>query len=163
MEDFRFHSRYVYQLLAYLYGNGAPLGLFILHSGGLPVIVPVVLEDHLDRMESFLSSAEAAFRAKKGEPLPVHTQNPEHCLRCDHKGKTCNPQWFESEGPWVSNDSELEAAVGEMVAHKDAAKKHAAAKSRIGTICRNKALVLIGDHTITGRPWGKGWRTEVQS
>ena len=155
-------SRYLYQLLAYLYGNGAPVGIFVFHSGGLPTLIPVALEDHLDRMESFLASAEAAYRAKKGAPLPVHTSNPEHCLRCDHRDKSCAPPWFATEGPFVSDSEELKTVVKDVERHADAAKQHKRAKDRLSTICRGKRLVLIGDRTITGRPWGKGWRTEVQ-
>lgn len=156
-------SRYLYQLLAYLLGNGEPLGLFVLHSGGIPTLIPVLLEEHLDRAEQFLSAAEAAWRVKHaGAPLPLVSSNPEHCLRCDHRGKSCAPPWYSGEGPYVSTDPELEALVDQMVEHEEAAAKHAEASKRVKDLCRKKPLVLIGRHTLTGRPHGNGWRTEIQ-
>lgn len=156
-------SRYLYQLLVYLLGTGSPLGLFVLHSGAIPTLIPVLLEEHLDRAEQFLSAAETAWRCKHvGAPLPLFTSNPEHCLRCDHRGKSCAPPWYSGEGPYVSDSEELAEMVETVLEHDEAAKAHASAKKRLGDLCRGKELVLIKEHTLVGRPWGKGWRTEIQ-
>lgn len=155
-------SRYLYQLLLYLLGTGEPEGLFVLHSGGLPTLLPVVLEEHLDKAEAFYRAAEQAYRVKHaGEPLPDFSGNPEHCRRCDHRGKSCAPPWDSGEGPWISTDPELEALVDTMAKSSEAAAEYARAKKRVAYLCRGKYLVIIGSRTLTGRPWGRGWKTEL--
>lgn len=155
-------SHYVRQLLLYLLGTGEPAGIFAFHSGGLPTLIPVILEDHLDKAEQFYAAAEQAYRVKHGgEELPDFSQNPEHCVRCDHRGKSCSPPWYSGEGPWISTDPELETVVDTVAKNAAAAAEHAKAKKRVADLCRGKELVLIGKHTLTGRPWGKGWKTEI--
>lgn len=155
-------SRWVYQHLSYLLGTAEPEGLFVLGTGGLPTLIPIVLDEHLEKAEAFYQSAEQAYRVKHGgEKLPDFSGNPEHCMRCDHRGKSCSPPWYSGEGPWISTDPELETVVETVAKNAAAAAEHVKAKKRVADLCRGKELVLIGKHTLTGRPWGKGWKTEI--
>jgi hypothetical protein len=156
-------SRGVYQVLMYLLGTGQPLGLFVTDTGGLPGLIPIRLEEHLERAESFLAAAEVAYRCKHAwAPLPVFSSNPEDCTRCDHRGKSCAPPWYSGEGPWVSASAELSDVVEDVLAYGEAATAHARAKKRLQDLCRGKRLVVIGGHTITGKPHGKGWRLTIE-
>jgi hypothetical protein len=90
-----------YQLLAYLYGQGLPLGFLVLDRSGLPKLLPVVLEENLDRMEEFLSKSESAVdhallwvgakEDEKDAALPPFIDDPSECRRCPFYGAACNP------------------------------------------------------------------------
>jgi hypothetical protein len=59
-----------FQLLSYLYGAGEPYGFLLLDRSGLPLLLPVELEPHLDRMEDFLARAERALDHREAGTLP---------------------------------------------------------------------------------------------
>ena len=161
-----FWSRvYVYQMLAYLFGMGSPVGIMILDTGAVPRILEIRLEEHLDKAEDFMQAAERAVDCKlEGKPLPDFSENPEDCQRCEHRGKSCAPPWFSGEGPFVSKSPELIELVS-IVGDEDkaeAAKRYGKARRRILDMTRGKDLVIIGDRTITGRKAGNGWRMTIE-
>lgn len=155
-------AKYVRQILLYMLGTGTEDGLLIFGSGGLPTMIHLALSDHLEIAEQFWRASEIASGCKHdSRALPSFSSNPGHCLRCDHRGKSCAPPWYSGEGPYVSDSEELAEMVETVLTHDEAAKAHASAKKRLGDLCRGKDLVLIKEHTLIGRPWGKGWRTEI--
>ncbi|HJS76751.1 MAG TPA: hypothetical protein VJ778_05035, partial [Burkholderiales bacterium] len=81
-----------YQLLSYLYGAGVPFGFLLLDRSGLPRLLPVELEPHLDHMEEFLAKAERVLDHVQGGTLPDFLDDdPSECRRCPWYGHTCNP------------------------------------------------------------------------
>lgn len=152
----------VYQILVYLLGMGERHGLLILDTGGLPVLIEVDLEEHLDKAEAFWAAAERAVECKAGAPLPDFAENPEWCRSCDHRGRSCAPPWYSGDGPKITAAPDLVAAVEDCLEHKNAADIYRRQWERLKTICRDEELVIIGDYTIAGRPHGRGWKIEIQ-
>ena len=99
-----------HQLLAYLFGAGEPFGFLLLDRSGIPRLLPVELDQHLDRMEDFLSRAERAIDFVEAQELPPFLEgDPSECKRCSWYGHTCNPP-LAAAGAVVRPDPELEAA-----------------------------------------------------
>ena len=80
-----------YQLLTYLYGAGVPFGFLLLDRSGLPLLVPVELDRHLDALEDFLSRAERVLDHVAAGTLPDYLDDPTECQRCPFYGAICNP------------------------------------------------------------------------
>lgn len=99
------------QILCYLLAHNEPFGFLILETRGTPRLIPVFLEQHLERAESFLVDAERAMDAKAGRaPLPQYIEDASECRRCAHFGRACNPP-LNFEGVQVIADGELETAL----------------------------------------------------
>lgn len=80
-----------FQLLAYLFEKNAPHGVMVLDRPGLPRLIQVSLEDHLDRMESFIADGEAVVDAIEAKEPPPFIQDPAECKRCPVFGSLCQP------------------------------------------------------------------------
>jgi hypothetical protein len=142
-----------HQLLAYLFGSGEHIGYMLLDRNGLPRLLPVVLEDHLDRMEAFLQKAEEAVAHRLAGTLPDYIDDPTECKRCPFFG-FCSPP-VKYEGAVVITDDEML----EMLEHRNElmqsgklfAKLDAEVKARL----RGIEYGVAGPFVITGK-WERG-------
>ena len=114
-----------YQLLSYLWGAEEPFGFLLLDRSGLPLIVPVELDAHLDRMEEFLSKAERVLDHVAAGTLPDFYPEAVECKRCPFYGGGCNPP-LAADVVRVLTDPELEAALERWHALTAAGKEWAA-------------------------------------
>jgi len=96
------------QILCYQYASGEPLGMILLTRPGLPRLIPVQLEDHLDLVEDFLSKAETALDHKAAGTLPGYIDDMAECKRCQFYGIACDPPINSGEGTKVFTDPEVE-------------------------------------------------------
>jgi hypothetical protein len=80
-----------FQLLAYLFEKNAPYGVMVLDRPGLPLLIPVSLEENLDKMESFIADGEAVVDAIEAKTPPPFIQDPAECKRCPVFGSLCQP------------------------------------------------------------------------
>jgi len=140
------------QLLAYLLAEGLPYGLLILDKPGMPTLIPVTLEDHLDRAEGFLRDARVAIDCKQLlAPLPDFTQDRAECQRCDHYKKSCLPPADFGEGVQIITDEGLiEAAVIRLEterAHRD----FELADKRLKAGLRGVENAIIGNVLMNGK------------
>lgn len=161
------------QLLAYLYAEAEPWGILILETAGLPTFIPVPLADHLERVEAFLKDAAVAVRVRRaieaaGEDpiklaavdLPPFSSTPGDCRRCDHYGKSCDPQLDYGSGISVIQDETLEAAARVRERTADAARAHAKADKLLKDRLRGVEAALMGPFAIKGK-WGKSTKYDV--
>ncbi len=96
-----------HQLLSYLWGASEPFGFLLLDRSGIPKLLPVELDQHLDHMEDFLSRAERAIDHVQAETLPAFLEgDAAECKRCAWYGHTCNPP-LVGRGAVVLTDPEL--------------------------------------------------------
>lgn len=140
------------QLLIYCYATNSPWGFFILDRMGLPAMVPVYLEDHLDRCESFIREARAAvdYRFERG-PIPPFTDDASLCRRCSHYDKSCHPADVDfGEGAKVILDPLLIEAAKEREKNAEAARVYQRADKRLKAALRGVPLAIVGDYRATG-------------
>jgi hypothetical protein len=146
---------YADQLLMYLFARGEPWGLLILDRPQGPAFVPIVLEDHLERVEVGLQQAETAVACRlDGAPLPPYHEDASECRRCPHLGKTCAPPLAGCEGLKALSDPSLIECAATVVAQAAAAKEYDRAKKRLAAAVRGNPHVLAGDYLVTGK-WGR--------
>jgi hypothetical protein len=145
-------SHHLDQLLAYLLANNEPLGLFILDRPGVPTILEVRLEDHLERAEAFLQEARIAIDARFGRaPLPPFTDQPALCRECPHFGKSCAPPVNFGEGLKILTEPRL-VLLAELIASKgEDAKSVEKAKEELKKITRGQTETLCGPLIIRGK------------
>lgn len=149
-----------YQLLSYLYGANQPFGFLLLDRSGLPLLLPVELDAHLDRMEEFLTRAERAVDHQRAGTLPDFlVGNAVECQRCPFYGSTCNPP-LSSPGAVVLTDPELEADLERREQLKAAAREFDQVDTRIKKQLRGVEQGIAGAFSITGK-WGNYARTEL--
>jgi hypothetical protein len=149
-----------YQLLSYLYGAGLPFGFLLLDRSGLPALIPVELDQHLDKLEDFLARAERALDHVEAGTLPDYLENdPAECQRCPFYGSTCNPP-LSAPGAVVLTDPELERALERREELKAAAKEFDALDDRIKKQLRGVERGVAGAFLLSGR-WGKQSRIEM--
>lgn len=157
-------KHYVDQILCYLLAHNEPIGFFIMETRALPRIIPVILNDHLDRAESFLTDAEKIMDAvetwkKNGdEALLPYTKNTSLCRRCDFFGRACNPPLIFGEGAYVTTDSELVQRLDRRGELKDAMYPFGDMKKELESIdeeikgrLEGKELTIAGDWEINGK------------
>ncbi len=143
------------QLLAYLYAESEPTGLFIIDRPRLPLFLPVVLEEHLERAESFLRDARKASDAARGGELPPFATDVGECRRCPHFGKTCAPPALDyGPGVKVISDPDLEEAARVREANREAAKAYDKADKTLKDALRGIESAVLGPFSITGK-WGR--------
>ena len=142
-----------YQLLAYLFGSGEPFGFLLLDRSGLPRLLPVELEPHLDRMEAFLQKAERVLDHVAGGTLPDYLDDPIECRRCPWYGSTCNPP-LSADVAQVLTDPELEAALERREQLKGAAAEYLDLDKQVKQQLRGVESGLAGAFQIRGY-WGK--------
>lgn len=149
-----------YQLLAYLYGHAQPFGFLLLDRSGLPLLLPVVLDDHLDRMEDFLSRAERAIDHRLAGTWPDYlVGDAAECQRCPYYGGACNPPLVH-EGATILNDPDLEALLERRDQLVAAAKEFDGLDTKVKKRLRGIEHGVAGAFSITGT-WGKSTRVEL--
>lgn len=149
------------QLLSYLLGEGEPLGFFILDRPGLPHLLPIKLEDHMDRAESFLRDARVAVDHRfDGTPLPEYTQDVSECRICDHFGKSCTPDLSFGEGVQIITDQVLIDAAKVFVETHEAALVNARVKKKLAGALRGCEYAVLGNVEATGK-WTASTKYDV--
>ena len=149
-----------YQLLAYLFGAGEPCGFLLLDRSGLPTVLPVELEPHLDRVEDFLARAEQAIDHVEADTLPEFlVGDAAECTRCDWHGHTCTPP-LTAPSPAVLLDPALEQALERREILQAGAQEYMAIDEDIKARLRGTEHAVIGAFAIKGR-WGKHSRLVV--
>jgi hypothetical protein len=142
-----------HQLLAYLYGAGEPYGFLLLDRSGLPLLLPVELEAHLDRMEAFLTKAERVLDHVQAGTLPDYLDDPTECRRCPWYGHTCNPP-LSATGATVLTDPELEAQLERREAIQAIGREYWDLDRAVKERLRGVEMGIVGKFQITGK-WGK--------
>ena len=148
-----------YQLLSYLYGAGEPYGFMLLDRSGLPALLPVELEEHLDRMEEFLLRAERIRDHVEAGTLPGFINNSTECKRCPFYGRACNPPLLAGDVN-VLTDPELEAKLHRWHEIKEVGKEFDGLDRSIKKQLRGVEHGIAGPFAITGR-WQKYSRLEL--
>lgn len=124
-----------FQILAYLYGKGLPVGFLVLNTPGLPKIIEVRLEDHLTLMEEFLANAEAAAgAAREGSIPPPGIDEFKTCMECEFIHNGCEPTLLIETGMGTLDampDPSVLEALDTMSETEDAAKEFEKAKKKV--------------------------------
>lgn len=148
------------QLLAYLYGSNEHFGFLLLDRSGLPLLLPVVLEHHLDRMETFLTNAETALDHVAAGTLPPYlVGDAAECQRCPFYGGTCNPPLAHA-GAVVLDDPDLESLLEEWEAVRVQGQEFNRIDRKVKERLRGVEHGVCGPFAITGA-WGKYTRVDV--
>ncbi len=142
-----------HQLLAYLFGAGEPYGFLLLDRSGLPLLLPVELDQHLDRVEAFLTKAEAVIDHVAAGTLPDYLDDPTECKRCPWYGHTCNPP-LSSTGAVVLTDPELEAQLERRDAIQAVGREYLDLDRSVKDKLRGVESGIVGKFQILGK-WGK--------
>jgi hypothetical protein len=149
-----------YQLLSYLYGHAHPAGFLLLDRSGLPKLLPVVLEEHLEEMETFLAKAERVVDHALAGTLPPFLENDAaECKRCPFYGGICQPP-LTARDVAVITDPETEALLERWHALRDAGREWNGLDQQIKTQLRGVENGIAGPFAITGR-WGKSSRVDL--
>ena len=151
-----------YQLLSYLYGAEEPFGFLLLDRSGLPLILPVELDRHLDRMEEFLTRAERVLDHVAAGTLPDYYPEAVECKRCPFYGGGCNPPIAAQRRYSVLTDPALEADLERWHALKPAGKEWAGLDADLKRKLRGVEAAIVGPFAIAGA-WGKGSKLELPS
>jgi hypothetical protein len=139
-----------YQLLCYLYGSNEPMGFMLLDRNGLPLILPVVLYDHLDKVEEFLSRAEIAMDHKKKGTLPGFHKDPGECKRCAFFGTICQPP-LKYDGAQVLTDPEILEMLEIRERNKKAAKDFEWCDKELKKRLRGVEMGIAGGFSLAGK------------
>src|SRR6185369_2958339 len=144
------------QLLAYMYAEGEPWGLFVLPRPGLPRLIPVSLEANLERIKATLRRVRQAVDAAKGEaPLPDFTTEKSDCRRCPHLGRSCAPPMDFSPGAQLFTD-EHDIQLAERRDELEAARKEwQRADEHLKEKYRGVDIGFLGPFELRGR-WKAG-------
>lgn len=149
-----------YQLLAYLYGASEPYGFMVLDRAGIPAVLPVDLDSHLERVEAFLSRAEGAMNHRDNGTLPDYLDgDAAECQRCPFYGAACNPP-LTSGAAVILTDPDLEAALERREALKDAAREYDAVDGEVKKRLRGVERGIVGAFSVEGK-WGKSTKLEL--
>jgi hypothetical protein len=149
-----------YQLLSYLYGAGEPFGFLLLDRSGLPRLLPVELDAHLDRMEAFLTKAERVLDHVQAGTLPPFLEGDSaECRRCTWFGHTCNPP-LAATAATILTDPELEAALERREVLKAAAREFSDLDADVKARLRGVESGIVGKFQVLGS-WGKQSRVDL--
>lgn len=149
-----------FQLLSYLYGAGEPYGFILLDRSGLPRLLPVELEPHLDRMEEFLGKAERVLDHVQAGTLPDYLENDSaECRRCPWFGQTCNPP-LTATAAAILTDPELEATLERREQLKAAHAEFEDLDQAVKRQLRGVESGIAGHFQITGA-WSRSSRVEL--
>jgi len=149
-----------YQLLSYLFGAAEPFGFLLLDRSGIPKLVPVELDQNLDRMEAFLSKAERVLDHVLAGTLPDYLDDPAECVRCPWYGAVCNPPLPAPDAVRLLVDPELEAGIERWHDGRAAGKAWNDLDEEIKGRLRGIESGVIGSFVIKGR-WSKSTRVEL--
>ena len=140
------------QLLAYLYAESCPWGMFVLDRPGLPRIVRVDLEENLARVERVLGQVRRAVDvAVDDAPLPPFIEDAAECRRCDHFKKSCLPPLSYGEGVKILTDPALIDAAETREKTRPAHEDYAAADKLLKDSLRGMEQALFGDFQAIGQ------------
>lgn len=142
-----------YQILSYLFASNEPHGLLILDRPGLPRLIDVALEPHLDRMEQFLADATVVRDHIDAGTLPDFIHDAEECRRCPLFGGLCQPPIAYAETPIIVSEEWIEK-LERWHATKDAGEEHEALDKAIKKQFRGTDLAIAGGFLIEGE-WQK--------
>ncbi len=143
-----------HQLLSYLFGAGEPFGFLLLDRSGIPRLLPVELDQHLDRMEDFLARAERAIDHVEAATLPDFLEgDPAECKRCAWYGHTCNPP-LAAAGAVILTDPEFVADLTRRDELEAAAKEFDKLDRKVKAQLRGVEDGIAGPFVISGR-WQK--------
>jgi hypothetical protein len=148
-----------YQLLSYLYGAGEPYGFLLLDRSGIPRLLPVVLDENLDRMEEFLARAERVLDHVQAGTLPDYLDDSAECRRCAWYGHTCNPP-LSAVGATVLTDPDLEATLERWEALKPAGREFLDLDRDVKARLRGIESGIAGKFSIAGK-WAKQSRLDL--
>jgi hypothetical protein len=149
-----------YQLLSYLFGAGEAYGFLLLDRSGIPRLLPVELDRHLDRVEEFLVKAERVLDHVAAGTLPDYlADDPHECRRCPWYGHTCNPP-LSSAGAVILSDPDLELALERRACLQAAADEYDAIDRRVKQQLRGVESGIVGPFQILGK-WGKQSRIDL--
>jgi hypothetical protein len=149
-----------YQLLSYLYGANEPLGFLLLDRSGLPKLLPVELDaTNLDRMEAFLTRAEAVIDHVQAGTLPDFHDDASECRRCPFYATACDPP-LTAKPVRVLTDPELELALERWWTLREAGKEWCALDADIKRELRGVENAQAGHFVVQGR-WSKYSRLDL--
>lgn len=149
-----------HQLLSYLWGAGEPFGFLLLDRSGIPKLLPVELDQHVDRMEDFLARAERAIDHVEAKTLPAFLEgDAAECKRCPWYGTECNPP-LAAAGAVVLTDPELVKDLARRDELEAAAKEFDKLDRKVKGALRGIEDGIAGPFVITGR-WQKKTTTEL--
>lgn len=149
-----------YQSLAYLYGTARPFGFLVLARSGLPLLLPVILDDHLDDLERFLARAEIVVDHIEAGTLPPYLENDAaECKRCPFYGGTCNPP-IGGAGAVVIADPEIEQLIARREELDQAASEYDRLDRDLKAKLRGTESAVCGPYLISGT-WGKSTRIDL--
>ncbi|NLT68040.1 MAG: hypothetical protein GXX84_15665 [Acidobacteria bacterium] len=140
-----------HQLLSYLYAKNVPFGIFALDRSGLPKLIPVSLEDNLQRMEDFLRDAESVVDHIESRSLPEVIKDPAECKRCWAYGSLCNPPLMSGEGARIITDPAIEQMLERRHELEDAADEFARIDKDIKARFRGVELAIAGTFLLEGK------------
>lgn len=149
-----------HQILSYLYGHGDPVGFMVLDRSGIPKLLPVKLDDHLDEMEEFLAKAERVVDHAQDGTLPDFLRDDSaECKRCPFYGGACQPP-LSAVGATVFTDPELEATLEKWDALKGPGREFNDLDESLKERLRGTVSGIAGKFQIAGK-WSKSSRVEL--
>jgi hypothetical protein len=155
-----------HQILAYLLASHEPFGFLALDRNGLPLVLEVELEQHLDRMEDFLARAELALDAKEkvlakqdSQYLPAFIQDAAECKYCGFYGSICNPPSF-TEGAELVVDESIIQKIERWHEVRDASQEYEALDRDIKQRFRGIEMAVAGGFLLEGK-FGKSTRYDI--
>lgn len=149
-----------HQLLAYLWGAGEPFGFLLLDRSGIPKLLPVELDQHVERMEDFLTRAERAIDHVEAKTLPAFLEgDATECKRCAWYGTECNPP-LVAAGAAVLTDPVLIQKLARRDELEKAAKEFDKLDRELKGTLRGIEDGIAGPFVISGK-WQKKTTTEL--
>ena len=148
-----------YQLPVVPLAPASPSAICYLDRSGLPRLIPVELDRHLDQMEDFLARAERVLDHHTAGTLPDYLDDPVECQRCAFYGHTCNPP-LSAVGAQVLTDPELEVLLDRRERLKGAADDFDHLDKDIKRRLRGVLRGIVGPFHIRGK-WGNQSRIEM--
>jgi hypothetical protein len=149
-----------HQLLSYLWGAAEPFGFLLLDRSGLPKLLDVELDHHVDRMEEFLEKAERAIDHVEAKTLPPFLEgDAAECKRCAWYGHTCNPP-LAAGGAVVLTDPALIKKLARRDELEAAAKEFDRLDREVKAALRGIEEGIAGPFVINGK-WQKKTTTEI--
>lgn len=139
-----------HQLLSYLFGSNQRYGFLLIDRSGLPMLLDVDLESHLDRMEEFLARAERIRDHYEAGTLPDFIDDATECKRCPFYGAVCNPS-LSAKDVHVLTDPELEADLHRWHELREAGKEWASLDGRLKKQLRGIENAIAGPFAIQGK------------
>jgi hypothetical protein len=148
-----------HQLLAYLYATAQPHGLLILDRSGLPRLLEVNLEEHLEPMEAFLADATVCVDHIEAGTLPDFIQDAAECQRCPMLGSYCQPPSF-STGATIVVDEETIRNVDRWHETREAGEEHEELDKWMKKRFRGIDMALVGNSLLEGH-WQRAKKYDV--